>query len=308
MSKKAYLFCGQGSQYNGMGSELYDSFAPARHVYDTACEVLGFDLKELSFGDSGEKINQTRYSQPLIFAHSLAAVYSLEEACGRPDAVAGHSLGEYAALTYAGAFDLETGLKIIAARSAAMQKAAEQHPGAMFAIIGSDNDTIARVCEETSGFVMPVNYNTPAQTVIAGTPEAAQAAADTLSGMGAKAIKLAVNAAFHSKLMEGAAEEFYEQIKNFPFHAPHIPVFSNVTGTALPKDTDLALYLKKHLVSPVQFVTEMQNMTDAGIDTFVEFGPGKTLTSFVRKFSKELAACNVDTLKTYEKAVSILNK
>lgn len=308
MSKKAYLFCGQGSQYNGMGKELYDSFQPARHVYDTACEVLGFDIRELSFGESGDKINETRYSQPLIYTHSLAAVYSLEETCGKPDAVAGHSLGEYAALTYAGAFDLETGLKIISARSKAMQKAAQQHPGAMFAILGSDNEAIARVCEQTDGFVTPVNFNTPAQTVIAGTPEAAQAAADTLSGMGAKAIRLAVNAAFHSKLMADAAEEFYAQIKDLPFHAPNIPVFSNVTGNALPKDTDLASYLKKHLVSPVQFVTEMQTMTDAGIDTFVEFGPGKTLTSFVRKFSRELTACNVDTLKTFEKAVSVLTK
>ena len=308
MSKKAYLFCGQGSQYNGMGKELYDSFAPARHVYDTACEVLGYDLKELSFGESGEKINETQYSQPLIYAHSLAAVYSLEETCGKPDAVAGHSLGEYAALTYAGAFDLQTGLQIIAARSAAMQKAAQQHPGAMFAIIGSDNDAIAIVCEETPGFVTPVNFNTPAQTVIAGEPEAAQAAADTLSWMGAKAVKLAVNAAFHSKLMADAAEEFYAKIKDFHFHEPNLAVFSNVTGAALPKDTDLAAYLKKHLISPVQFVTEMQNMANAGIDTFVEFGPGKTLTSFVRKFSRAYTACNVDTLKTYEKAVATLKK
>ena len=186
------------------------------------------------------------------------------------------------------------------------QRAAQQNPGSMFAIIGSDEATIARVCEETEGYVLPVNFNAPAQTVIAGETDPVQRAADTLSGMGAKAVKLAVSSGFHSKLMAPAADEFRQAIRGIPVGQPAKPFYSNITGRRLEAGTDLPDYLARHLVSPVHFHQEVSAMLADGIDTFVELGPNTVLTMLIKRNFKQATALNVENLKTLEKLKSTL--
>lgn len=301
MKKTAFLCSGQGSQYPGMGKELCDRFAGAREVYECGSDILGFDLAKTSFEGADSELASTKISQPAIFAVSLAAYSAVKEFC-EPDAFAGHSLGEYAALTAAGAFSMENGFRIIGARAEAMQRAADENPGSMFAIIGSDEATIRQVCEETEGYVIPVNFNSPNQTVIAGEKEAAQKAADALRAKGAKrTIQLLVSSAFHSKMMASAAEEFKQRIAGIPMEMPKKPFYSNITGTMLASDTDLSSYLAKHLVSPVYFHQEVSAMLENDITRFVELGPNKVLTMLIKRSFKQAEAYNVENLSTLEK-------
>ncbi len=302
MKKTAFLCSGQGSQYAGMGKDLFEQFASARRVYECGGDILGYDLAKISFEGSDADLAPTGVSQPAIFAVSMAAYFAALEFC-EPDAFAGHSLGEYAALTAAGAFSLENGFRVISARAAAMQRAADENPGSMFAILGSDEATVAQVCEETEGYVLPVNYNSLNQTVIAGESEAAQRAADTLLAKGAKkAVRLAVSSAFHSNMMASAAEELRERMERIPISAPQKPFYSNVTGKLLEPGTDLRAYLARHLVSPVRFHEEVSAMLGGEITRFVELGPNKVLATLIRRGFEQAEAYNVENLKTLEKA------
>ena len=303
MSKNIFLFSGQGSQYVGMAKELCEKYDAANAVFDTAEKVLGYDLRAVTFDGPDTELNKTVNSQPAIMACSLAAFEAAKAEGITFDGVAGHSLGEYAAMVAAGVVTIEDGFKLIKARSLAMQKAAENSSGAMFAIIGSTPADIEKVCAETEGYVVPVNYNSSVQTVIAGEEAAAQAAADTLAAAGARAIRLNVAAAFHSKLMQGAADEFKPAAEQISFKTPEITMLSNISGTVLDSIDNMPERLALHIVSPVKFTSELAYLSENGYDTFIECGPGKVLTGLVKKTLKGVNAMNVQDADTLAKVI-----
>lgn len=253
-----------------------------------------------------EELAQTRLSQPAIFTTSLLALAAARENDIDNVAVAGHSLGEYAAMYASGMLGMEDAFKAIKLRSAAMAEAAEATGGAMAAIIGSDNETIARVCGEVSGFCAPANYNSPQQTVIAGESAAIDEAIAKFGEMGKRAVKLAVSAAFHTKLMAGAAEKFKGEIAGFPFKAPTCDFYSNLYGRKLEDFSDMPSYLAAHICSPVRFVEEVTAMQSAGIEAYVELGPGKVLTGLVKKFDRGANAMHIENADTLDKALAAL--
>lgn len=307
MSKTVFLFSGQGSQYIGMGKELCEKY-PQIDVFARASEIVGFDIAEKINDSSEEELAKTIYSQPAIMAASLTAFEAMKINGIGFSAAAGHSLGEYAAMVASGILSFEDGFRVIKARAEAMQKAAEASDGAMYAIIGKSAEEIEKVCAETDGYVVPVNYNSSVQTVIAGDAEAAGKAAEKFAGMGAKAVKLGVSSAFHSKLMQPAAEEFEAAVKNMniTFSKPTVSFYSNLTGGELTDFDNMPEKLAKHIVSPVRFTSELNALQSAGYVNFVELGPNKVLTGLVRKTLKDVTALNVENEKTLEKAIEIL--
>lgn len=300
----AFLFSGQGSQYPGMGRELLEANPDLGFIYEKASEILGYDLKKVTFEGTEEELAQTCNSQPAIMAMSLLCFEAAKKKGLTFDAVAGHSLGEYAAMAASGMLSLEDGFKVIKARAAAMDKAAKETEGAMYAIMKLSPQEVERICDETEGYVVPVNYNSPVQTVIAGEVAACEKAVETFSSMKARAVKLSVSAAFHSKLMESASKEFYEAIKDISFNKPAVPFYSNVLGEELTDFSDIPSMLAKHMVSPVRFTSELDAMSRAGIDKFIELGPNKVLTGLVRKTLKEAAALNIEDVKSLEAALA----
>ncbi|MBQ7991289.1 MAG: ACP S-malonyltransferase [Oscillospiraceae bacterium] len=284
--KTVFLFSGQGSQCEGMGVELADK--GYRHIFDEASEVLGFDLYDKCKNASAEELAVTTVAQPAIMAVSLIQAENYRDQGITAEAVAGHSLGEYAALVYSGMVSRADGFRLIKERSEAMHRAAEKASGSMYAVIGMDADKIEKICEETDGYVLPVNYNSPVQTVIAGEDEAAKAAADRCLAEGARrAVKLNVASAFHSRLMQSAADEFVTFARTIEYSAPQITVMSNVTGRAFVfGEEDMAERLARHIVSPVRFVDEINALYADGYDRYIECGPGKVLAGLVKKTLK----------------------
>ena len=300
--KTVFLFAGQGSQTPGMAVELVHESASAAKVFDCASEVLGFDLLDKCANGTPEELAATTVAQPAIMATSLAALACVRERGIEAEAVAGHSLGEYAAMVTAGMLSMEDGFKLIAHRAAAMGKCAANGGGSMAAIMGLPADEIAAVCEEIPGYVLPVNYNSTAQTVIAGESDAVAAACEKFVAMCKKAVPLKVAAAFHSKLMQPAADEFYQAAKSFTFNKPTLEFYSNLTGGLLEDFSDMPGYLAKHIVSPVRFTSELAALQAAGYTRYLELGPGKTLTSLVKRTLTGVTAQNVENAKTLAKA------
>lgn len=306
MAKNVLLFSGQGSQYVGMAKELCEKYEGAKQIFATANEILGYDLAEITFNGPEEELNKTINSQPAIMACSLCALEAVKAEGIEFDGVAGHSLGEYAAMVASGVLSLEDGFRVIKARAEAMQKAAESNKGAMCAVIGLPAEEIEQTCAEVDGYVIPVNYNSTVQTVIAGEVEAVDKAIELFAEKKARCMKLNVASAFHSKLMQSAADEFYEKIKDVQFNEPSVEFYSNVLGGKLEDYSDMPTLLAKHIVSPVKFTSELAQMNDSGYENFIELGPNKVLTGLVKKTLKDKTALNIENLKTLTKATETL--
>ncbi len=284
----ALLFSGQGSQYPGMGKKIYEEDPSVYgRLLEAGSDILGFDLKKTMFEASAEELSRTSVSQPVIFTMSLMCAKKYIGEGGEAGAVAGHSLGEYAAMAVSGIVSEETGFGLIKKRAACMEKAAQKNGGKMAAVMSPDTVLIEEVCREITeagGYVVPVNYNSLQQTVIAGSGESVEKASKELLSRGVKrVVPLAVAAAFHSEYMREAAEEFGELISGTVFSEPKMKFYSNVTGKELLEFSDMAGLLSRHICSPVRFTDELNAMKNDGFDNFVECGPGKTLTGLVRK-------------------------
>ncbi|MBE6864977.1 MAG: ACP S-malonyltransferase [Ruminococcus sp.] len=292
------LFSGQGSQYSGMGKDILDSMPELGAVYDTGSEILGRDLREICFSASDEELARTINAQPAIMATSIVCLKAAQSKGFGFEGVAGHSLGEYAAMYASGMISLEDAFVLIKARAEAMEEATKASKGAMAAIMKIAPEKVEEVCSGAENYVTAVNYNSPVQTVIAGTPEGIGEVSPIFAEMKARVITLNVAGAFHSKLMQSAADKFYETAKNIRFSAPQVKYYSNVTGGELTDFSDMASLLAKHIVSPVRFTSELAAMQADGADRFVEFGPGKTLTGLVKKTLKDVTAVNVENADT----------
>jgi [acyl-carrier-protein] S-malonyltransferase len=298
------LFSGQGSQYEGMGKDIAEAMPELMDVYETGSEILGSDLKNICFNAPLEELSRTINSQPAIMATSIVCLKAAQAKGFTFYGVAGHSLGEYAAMYASEMISLEDAFRLIKARAAAMEEATASAKGAMAAVMKITPEEVERVCGEAKEYVTAVNYNSPAQTVIAGTPEGIAEVSDVFAGMKARVIPLNVAGAFHSKLMQPAADKFYETAKTIKFSAPKVKYYSNLTGGELTDFSDMASMLAKHIVSPVRFTSELAAMQEAGAEKFVEFGPGRTLTGLVKKTLKDVTAVNVEDLETLEGALS----
>lgn len=290
--KHAYVFPGQGAQFTGMGQDLYDKGGIYREMFERANAVLGFRITDVMFEGSAEDLKQTRVTQPAVFLHSVVKALDY----GKPDAVAGHSLGEFSALTVCGALEFEDALRLVSARAAAMQKACEMRRGGMAAIIALEPEVIEQVCAEVSGTVVAANYNCDGQTVISGDVAAVEEACERLKAAGAKrAIMLQVGGAFHSPLMEPARAELAEAISKVQMYAPQCPIYQNFTAQKTVDPQMIKQNLLSQLTGPVKWTETIRNMAaDASealgvpgteaID-FTEIGPGNTLTGLIRKIA-----------------------
>lgn len=287
--KKAYVFPGQGSQFSGMGADLYESSALAKELFQQANEVLGFDINRVMFEGSDEELKQTKVTQPAIFIHSVILARVSESFS--PDMVAGHSLGEFSALVAAGAISYENGLKLVSQRAIAMQKACELQPSTMAAILGLSDEVIVKICSEiTDEIVVPANFNCPGQVVISGTVAGVEKACELLKAAGAKrALVLPVSGAFHSPLMEPAREELARAIEETEFVSPSCPVYQNVTALPSTDVNEIKANLISQLTGPVKWTQSVLAMVNDGATEFIECGPGKVLQGLVKKISGDVS-------------------
>jgi [acyl-carrier-protein] S-malonyltransferase len=285
------MFPGQGSQFPGMAKDLYESNATARELFDRANEILGFNITEIMFNGTADELKQTRVTQPAIFLHSVILAKCSPDF--KPDMVAGHSLGEFSALTAAGALDFEDGLRLVSIRAHAMQKACEANPGTMAAILALPTDKVEDICAEVDGVVVPANYNCEGQIVISGSVEAVTEASEKMKAAGARrALILPVGGAFHSPLMQPAADELAAGIESVKFNEPVCPVYQNVTALPTTDPMEIKKNLLAQLTAPVKWTQTVMNMVADGASDFIEVGPGKVLQGLVSKIASNRVSVN----------------
>lgn len=285
---KAYVFPGQGAQFSGMGKELYDSSQIARDLFSKGSDILGFDIQKIMFEGTAEELKQTKVTQPAIFLHSTILAACLGDAF-KPDMVAGHSLGELSALVANKTLSFEDGLSLVSKRAQAMQKACENEPSTMAAILGLEDEMVEQVCSEISGVVVPANYNCPGQLVISGSVSAVELACEKLKEKGARrAMVLPVGGAFHSPLMEPAREELASAIENTIFNSPTCPVYQNVNASAVSDPEEIKKNLVLQLTGAVRWTQIMENMLRDGANQVIEVGPGRVLQGLFKKVNRDL--------------------
>lgn len=292
--KHAYVFPGQGAQAVGMGKDLYDNVPEAKALFEQANEILGFRITDIMFAGTDEELKQTKVTQPAVFLHSVIMAKALGV---EPDAVAGHSLGEFSALVVAGALSFEDGLKLVSKRAMAMQAACEAQPGTMAAILGLDDKTVEEICASIDGVVVAANYNCPGQLVISGAVEAVDAACEKAKAAGARrALRLPVGGAFHSPLMEPAKQELEKAIDDAPFRTPTCPIYQNVDAKPYTDPAAIKANLIAQLTAPVRWTYIVKNMLADGVGEFTELGPGTVLQGLIRKVDAQATVESKSTL------------
>ncbi|MHB8337984.1 MAG: ACP S-malonyltransferase [Ignavibacteriaceae bacterium] len=302
MSKKAFLFPGQGSQYVGMAKDLFENSVEAKEMIKTADDALGINLSYILFNGPEAQLKQTEFTQPAIFLHSVILASLIRTL--NVDAAAGHSLGEYSALVAAGSIQFYDAVKLVRTRGIAMQKAGIEFPGTMAAIIGLDMQTVSDSCSEASseGVVQCANFNSPGQIVISGSVSGVKKAMEICKSKGAKLVKeLIVSGAFHSSLMESAQIEFLNELNNTYIYDARFPVYANVTAKPVTKKDEIKKLLFEQLTSPVRWEETIVNMVNDGIDEFYEIGPGKVLQGLVKRINPDIKCFGIDKFVDVEK-------
>jgi [acyl-carrier-protein] S-malonyltransferase len=285
---KAYVFPGQGAQFPGMGKDLFENSALAKEMFLQANEILGFDITNIMFEGTPEDLKQTKVTQPAIFLHSVILAKVMGDSF-KAEMVAGHSLGEFSALVAANYLTFEDGLKLVSQRAMAMQKACENTPSTMAAILGLEDQVVENICSQIEGVVVPANYNCPGQLVISGSIEAIDIACEKLTEAGARrALKLPVGGAFHSPLMEPARMELSKAIENTDFHLGDCPIYQNVTASAITNPEEIKENLNKQLTASVRWTQTMEKMVSDGLSSVTEVGPGKVLQGLFKKVDRAL--------------------
>lgn len=306
----AFLFAGQGSQKPGMAKDLYDNIEICKEVIDKGEEILQMPIKEIMFSGSEEEIEKTEIAQPAIVLECIAIMKALKEQNIEADFTAGLSLGEYSSLVYSGVLSEEDALKIVKERGKIMGSSLPKGLGKMAAIVKLDNDKVKELVEKCSvkGVIEAVNYNCPGQVAIAGENEAIDMAIQEAKEMGAKAVELKVSGPFHSSLLKNASEDFSKVLENVEIYKPSINIYSNYKGSLYDDKDDVKMILKKHIMSPVYFEDILRDMMARGVDTFVEIGPGKALSGFVKRINRNVNIFNIKNVQTFEKTVKSLKE
>lgn len=297
MGKTAFIFPGQGAQYTGMGKDFYDNYQDSREIYDKASRVLDIDMAELCF-EENDKLNITEFTQIAMVTTCMAILTQVVKSGIKPDICAGLSLGEYPALMASGVLDFEEGIRVVRRRGILMQNAVEPGAGAMAAVLGLDNTSIETICKDAPGIVTVANYNCPGQSVISGEKQAVEAAGEQLMKSGAKrVIMLNVSGPFHSPMLKEAGDMLYQVLEGVELNNPVIPYTANVNAELIQSKEEIRELLAKQVYSSVKWQQSVENMIAAGVDTFIEIGPGKTLSAFIKKIDKSCKVLNIEKIE-----------